>query len=230
MAPQVLSRVCHGTTHPEAWQRDRMTIQPALLRGYRRHKVRYADFPAIVPVQSSTAKPRAQEQTQPQSQSQSHTVRGTLVSGLTAADIMRLDIFEGSMYERVMVDVQTQGNRKNDNDNGNDNEMEKEKQMEEETGGQKYNNSSSNNKNKKINAAVFDSHADDDTFNGETVRVQTYVWAQPLHQLEPEEWNFEQFVRDRLHIWAGTSGKEDFEGSLFHMKNKIIFFKNKYLF
>ena len=206
MAPQVLSRVCHGTTHPEPWQRDRITVQPALLRGYRRHKVRYADFPAIVPVPaantsasgsgsesapapastSKTPNDQAEEDTNKE-RTQSHTVRGTLVTGLTDADFVRLDIFEGSMYKRALVDVQTQGKSSTVDDNDK-------------------------NKTKKINAAAFTSHADDDTFDGETVRVQTYVWAQPLHQLEPEEWDFEHFVRDRLHIWAGTSGKEDFEG------------------
>ena len=65
---------------------------------------------------------------------------------------------------------------------------------------------------KKINAAMYDSHVDDDKFNGDTVRVQTYVWAHPLSDLEPEEWSFEHFVKERLVRWAGTSGKENFEG------------------
>ena len=66
--------------------------------------------------------------------------------------------------------------------------------------------------NRKISAAMYDSHVDDDKFKGETFKVQTYVWADNLNKLEPEEWNFEHFVRERLVIWTGTSGKEDFEG------------------
>ena len=151
MAPAVFHRVCNGTPSPAAWQKDRVSIQPALLRGYRRHKVRYADFPAIVTAGSPE-----------------QTVRGTLVAGLTDADIFRLDIFEGSMYERVVVDVQ-------------------------------------------IKSGLQDDYQDDN-FKGDIVEAQTYVWIQKSEELEPGEWNFEEFVRDKLSIWAGSSGKEDFEG------------------
>lgn len=194
MAPQVLNRVCYGTTQPEPWQRDRISIQPALLRGYCRHRVRYADYPAIVPVkpsEPSSSSPSAHGSTL-SPLDLTRTVRGTLVSGLTDADFTRLDLFEGSMYKRVMVDVQTQ------EAGGGGTVADKKERVKEVK--------------KKINAAMYDSHVDDDSFNGETVKVQTYVWADSLDELEPKEWNFEHFVKERLVIWAGTSGKEDFEG------------------
>jgi hypothetical protein len=90
MAPGVLHRVIHGTPNPEAWQRNLLTIRPALLQSYRRHRVRHADYPAILPHAGST-------------------VRGTLVTGLTSGDIYRLDIFEGSQYSRESVTVQVLG-------------------------------------------------------------------------------------------------------------------------
>ena len=86
MAPQVLHRVCHGSMDPNnpIYQSHKLKIQPAILHNYRRHRVKHADYPAILPVEGST-------------------VRGTFVTGLTAADIWRLDIFEGDEYRRVEV-------------------------------------------------------------------------------------------------------------------------------
>ncbi|MCJ1278263.1 hypothetical protein MMC21_006078 [Puttea exsequens] len=86
MAPQVLHRVIYGTTTPSPTQVSRLTIAPALLSGYVRHKVRYCDYPAIIP----SSKPGA-------------CVRGTFVQGLTEGDQWRLDLFEGSQYKRVEV-------------------------------------------------------------------------------------------------------------------------------
>lgn len=80
MAPQVLSRVCHGQKPTNT------TFQatPAILHNYRRHRVRHADYPGILPCTHAS-------------------VRGTYVTGLTDADIWRLDIFEGDQYAREVV-------------------------------------------------------------------------------------------------------------------------------
>jgi len=86
MAPEVLSRVCHGT-HQSTRNPD-MAVRPAILHSYRRHKVVDADYPAILPHTSSPS-----------------SVRGTVVSGLTDGDMWRLDIFEGDEYERRRVKV-----------------------------------------------------------------------------------------------------------------------------
>jgi hypothetical protein len=59
-------------------------VYPAILHNHRRHKVRFADYPAIVPHEGSA-------------------VRGTYVTGLTDNDIWRLDIFEGAEYVRRPV-------------------------------------------------------------------------------------------------------------------------------
>ncbi|KAJ5182983.1 hypothetical protein N7492_000599 [Penicillium capsulatum] len=91
MAPQVLHRVIHGRADPEPWQKNMLNFQPAVLYGYRRHRVRHADYPGIVPV--------------PSSDSPSTSVLGTLVSGITDGDIYRLDQFEGSEYSRQKVRV-----------------------------------------------------------------------------------------------------------------------------
>ncbi|KAL8697297.1 MAG: hypothetical protein Q9224_002387 [Gallowayella concinna] len=86
MEPQVLYRVCYGTSTPTQFQATLLTIRPALLHDHCRHKVLHRDYPAIIPQQSSS-------------------VRGTYVKGLTDGDIFRLDIFEGSEYDRRKVKI-----------------------------------------------------------------------------------------------------------------------------
>lgn len=86
MEPRVLHRVIYGSTTPHQSQLDALRIRPAILQQYSRHRVLHCDYPAIL------ASPEA-----------SACVRGTYVEGLTAADMWRLDIFEGDEYERVRV-------------------------------------------------------------------------------------------------------------------------------
>ncbi|EAU31268.1 predicted protein [Aspergillus terreus NIH2624] len=86
MAPQILHRVIHGSATPEPWQRALLTFKPAILHGYRRHRVLGADYPGIVSEEGGS-------------------VLGTVVSGLTDGDVHRLDIFEGVEYEKERVKV-----------------------------------------------------------------------------------------------------------------------------
>jgi hypothetical protein len=64
-----------------------LTIVPALLQGFCRHRVKGADYPGIV-------------------REIGHDVKGTFVSGLTDGDVYRLDAFEGSEYDREWVEVE----------------------------------------------------------------------------------------------------------------------------
>lgn len=86
MAPKVLFRVCYGSTDTDnaLYNNHNLKTTPAILHNYRRHRVKGADYPAIVPHEGST-------------------VRGTYVTGLTDADVWRLDIFEGPEYRRCIV-------------------------------------------------------------------------------------------------------------------------------
>ena len=86
MVPQVLYRVIYGTTRPTPSQISRLTIEPAILPKYTRRRVRYCDYPAIIP----SVKPGA-------------CVRGTYVRGITSEDQVRLDLFEGVQYDRVRL-------------------------------------------------------------------------------------------------------------------------------
>ncbi|EFX02502.1 disease resistance protein [Grosmannia clavigera kw1407] len=90
MAPEVFFIVCYRSNPPPAALIREHTFQPAVLRGFCRHRVLNQDYPAIVADSSSS-------------------VRGMLVAGLTAANIHHLDVFEGSEYDRVSVQVQVDG-------------------------------------------------------------------------------------------------------------------------
>ncbi|EME43479.1 hypothetical protein DOTSEDRAFT_72754 [Dothistroma septosporum NZE10] len=59
---------------------------PAILHSHQRRKVKNADYPGLITQSNSS-------------------VWGTYVTGLTANDIWRLDIFEGDEYERRKVKV-----------------------------------------------------------------------------------------------------------------------------
>ncbi|KPI41957.1 Protein AIG2 [Cyphellophora attinorum] len=89
MAPPVLYRVIYGTSSPKPEEYPAMkflSVRSGLLRGHRRHRVVGADYPAVTPEKGGS-------------------VRGTLVGGLTEGDVWRLDVFEGSQYERREVGV-----------------------------------------------------------------------------------------------------------------------------
>jgi hypothetical protein len=130
-----------------------LNIRPALLQNYRRHRVLHADYPAVVPCESST-------------------VRGTLVSGLTDGDLWRLDIFEGNEYERKQVIVR---------------ELKYEGDIKVEPTPDQL---------------------------GATVQAETYVWVSPKSDLEDNEWDFEEFVREKMWAWVGDSGEQrsDYKG------------------
>lgn len=138
MAPQVLKRVIDHPTMPSAT--STLTTLPAILPNHRRHRVRDADYPAILPT----------------SPVHGHSVRGTFVRGLSDADIWRLDTFEGSEYSRVKVRVRVQ-----DQDSG-------EMSLDHE-------------------------------------EAETYVWIAGRSRLEDDEWDFDDFVKDKMWRWAETS-------------------------
>jgi hypothetical protein len=160
MAPPVLHRVIWGSqTPPTPAHASLLRIRPAILHTHQRHKVKHADYPAILPKPASSS-----------------CVRGTLVEGLTDGDIWRLDIFEGSEYERrrVTVRVLEQGKR-----GGSMGDLE---QGEEE------------------NVA------------GEEVEAETYIWIAGANRLEAEEWDFAEFVRDKMKRWVGREAEDTDEG------------------
>ena len=88
MAPEVFFTVCYRLRRPSAELVEQHTFQEAMLHGYTRHRVQGQDYPAIIADAAEGA-----------------CVRGMLAAGITEANMLRLDIFEGSEYERRTVDV-----------------------------------------------------------------------------------------------------------------------------
>jgi hypothetical protein len=86
MSPQVLYRVLFGFAKPTKAKQHQLTIVPAILHSYCRHKVRMCDYPGIIPQEGKS-------------------VLGVYVTGLDDQNIWRLDIFEGYQYRRDKVKV-----------------------------------------------------------------------------------------------------------------------------
>ncbi|KAK3325551.1 AIG2-like family-domain-containing protein [Apodospora peruviana] len=86
MVPEVFYSVCYGTKSVPPAIAALHTFRPAVLHGYCRRRVLHADYPGIVA-------------------DEGHSVLGTLATGLTRANMAKLDFFEGSQYERRRVCV-----------------------------------------------------------------------------------------------------------------------------
>ena len=169
MAPEVLHRVCHGSSSPDnpIFATHNLKTCPAILPSHQRHRVKGADYPAILPHSTSS-------------------VRGTYVTGLTDSDIWRLDIFEGSEYERVKVTCALL-----------------EKQPEKVFSGVV----TSGNEIVHL-GSMFNEKGQ------EIVEAETYLWIGGESRLEEREWDFDEFQREKMRFWVGDAGEEEYAGEL----------------
>lgn len=39
------------------------------------------------------------------------------------------------------------------------------------------------------------------------VEALTYAWSAPVSRLEKEQWSFDEFLRDKAAVWAGTDSE-----------------------
>jgi hypothetical protein len=170
MAPSVLKRV---TDHDPASSTLPLTTRPALLFDHRRHKVRYADYPAVIPVSASKTP----------SLSGKPSVRGTVVQGLTQEDIWRLDTFEGDEYERRKVTVKVLPDEAG------------EKVPDPELG-------SSSLTDGKTPSPSTSTSMTPSLVSADEILAETYIWIAGEHRLEDEEWDFDEFVREKMWRWA----------------------------
>ncbi|KAL1919088.1 uncharacterized protein VTP21DRAFT_2469 [Calcarisporiella thermophila] len=79
----------HWTSPERRAKLSTLQCSPAILQGYKRVRVKQADYPAIIEGEASEA------------------VEGVIIEGLTDMDIERLDRYEGDEYARVQVSVST---------------------------------------------------------------------------------------------------------------------------
>lgn len=175
MAPEVMATVLHGSHSqtPDS-EKQRLTYQPAILHNYRRHKVRYADYPGIVEVEP-TAFP-------------SSSVLGCLVSGLQPLDLVKLDYFEGPEYSKRTVKVKLLepatpvDGLSLSSDGGKDSSTVQAvlaaKEAQDTSGGQ---------------AVVREAD--------EEVDALVYVWAAAREGLEESEWDYRAFREEKLADW-----------------------------
>lgn len=180
MVPQILHRVIHGQADPEPWQKAMLRFQPAILHGYRQHRVENADYPGIVAV------PETQPETEsPAPKTSAGTsVIGTLVSGLTDGDVYRLDRFEGSEYEKRRVTVRVLREKQGGEHSHAGEGVTAESQLRE-----------------MLNAGA------ESAGEGEVSAV-TYVYTAGRDMLEDAEWDFGSFKRDKLAWWVGADESE----------------------
>ena len=169
MAPEVLHRVCHGSSSPSnpIYATHNLKIYAAILPAHRRHRVKSADYPAVLPHDSST-------------------VRGTYVTGLTDSDIWRLDIFEGSEYERAKVTCK----------------------LLEAQPPKTYSGIHTSGNEVVHLGSVFGGDG------MEVVETETYMWIGGEARLEEGEWDFEEFQKEKMRFWIGEEGEEEYAGEL----------------
>ncbi|KAK6952306.1 hypothetical protein Daesc_006841 [Daldinia eschscholtzii] len=101
MAPEVFFTVCYRfSTDNVSLLKSLHDFKPAILHGYCRRRVQFADYPGITP-------------------DPDHEVRGMYVTGLTDANMHHLDTFEGSEYDRKTVKVRVLSKVGDDKGRGN---------------------------------------------------------------------------------------------------------------
>ncbi|KAN0080833.1 hypothetical protein V8E54_004037 [Elaphomyces granulatus] len=187
IAPEILYRVCYGSQNPESWQKESLTMRPALLYGFRRHRVRGRAYPGILPVPSSAATSTSSDETTTTTTNGSSvpsasvhegaSVLGSLVSGLTDGDVRRLDHFEGSEYQKRQVRVRV---------------------LRSIAG-------SSQEEDLKDTLNAAQTHT---TEEGEEIEATAYVWISGREWLEDAEWDFETFKRDKMKWWVGADERD----------------------
>ncbi|KAN0140921.1 hypothetical protein V8E53_001365 [Lactarius tabidus] len=169
MHPKILKRVLHNDA-------SHLKICPSILSDYMRHRVKAraglhidADYPAIVPSERSKAV-LGRELT-----SEENSIRGMLVSGLTAADVALLDSFEGDKYVRLQVFVHPLGPFTP-------------VPVDVATSGV----------DSLISTDLPLPAASELT---QSVPAQTYAWGQDDGYLDKEVWSFDEFVRKNAWRW-----------------------------
>ncbi|TFK75220.1 hypothetical protein BDN72DRAFT_832572 [Pluteus cervinus] len=98
MHPVILKRVIHN-------EGLHLSICPAVLLEHTRHKVQRQDYPGVVPYS------RGKTLFERDLELEERCVRGTLVVGLTEADLRYLDMFEGSVRKATRAFRMTSASR-----------------------------------------------------------------------------------------------------------------------
>lgn len=197
MVPQILSRVLHQPRGDQIKQDHKLTPKPAVLHGFQRRRVKWADYPGIIPSTSTstTAGTGVTTTSTPATESnesnESNSVLGTLVTGLTNTDIQKLDLFEGSEYEKQIVSVRVL--REGDAIGGR---REESAAKSEEGHVRDVLDAVSTSTSTSSGTGIGTGTA------GEEVQALTYVYIAGEDQLEDGFWDFEDFKKEKLGKWV----------------------------
>ncbi|KAJ3947188.1 uncharacterized protein N0V96_003577 [Colletotrichum fioriniae] len=149
MEPKVFFTVVQGNGNPPQAIKDLYTFTPALLDDHTRHRVQLADYPGMISEAGGS-------------------VLGIYATGLTDANVLKLDFFEGSEYEKKMVTVRVRGGG----------------------GG--------------ASAGVGTGTGAGTEQQKEDKEAMAYIYKRP-ENLERVEWSFEEFRKDKMHVWTRES-------------------------
>lgn len=128
-----------------------------------------ADYPAILPYSGGP-------------DSEESAVLGVVVTGLTEGDVLRLDGFEGSMYEKRAVKVKVP--KRSEKDEDDDKALQK-----------------------GLDHTAHLAGKEEDEM--EEIEATTYVWTDPEWDLDMHaEWDFESFKKDKLKWWITAPESE----------------------
>ncbi|KAI0649205.1 hypothetical protein C8Q79DRAFT_498429 [Trametes meyenii] len=185
--PAILRRVIgHEGTQLE--------ICPAILLEHTRHKIRNADYPAVIPYTRSSA--LFQSTGQNDLAAEERTVRGTFVQGLNDRDISLLDLFEGDEYTRESVSVHPLGPLA---------PLSSDPSSQSRSAGAPAETAADVYVVPPTAPALppLDALAP-------AVAAQTYIYAGPLSGLSPELWSYEDFVRENAWKWVGRGDHDGY--------------------
>jgi hypothetical protein len=64
-----------------------------------------------------------------------------------------------------------------------------------------------------------------DDGEGEEVEAETYIWVAGAHRLEEQEWDFDEFVKEKMGRWVGgdemgEGADEGFQGK--HLTRRVM--------
>ncbi|KAL1949438.1 hypothetical protein VTO73DRAFT_8319 [Trametes versicolor] len=173
MHPAILRRVI-------GHEGSQLTICPAVLLEHTRHKIQYADYPAVIPYSKSRS--LFLDSGRGELSPEERTVRGTFVQGLNDRDVALLDLFEGNEYTRDIVGVHPLGPLT---------------PLSATTGptpapADDYIVPRVAPELPPLNAL------------GPSVPAHTYIHAGALSELSPELWSYADFVRESAWKWVGA--------------------------
>ncbi|OSD06492.1 hypothetical protein PYCCODRAFT_1431487 [Trametes coccinea BRFM310] len=170
-----------------------LQLCPAILLDHTRHKIKNADYPAVLPY--SRSRDLFLQAGQKDLTPEERTVRGTYVSGLSDRDIALLDLFEGDEYTRERVNVHPLGPLV----------------------------PLSSHPTSPAPARTAPEGATDAYIVPLTapelpplanlpppISAETYIYAGPMSSLSPELWSYDDFVRENAWKWVGRGERDEY--------------------